>query len=112
MRTLTPEQRLARGIDFIARAAAATPAGERVVVDTLTNLVVDRPQLLEMSWAYLLQTLVEDGADVDLWSPETRAQLDRRVAAAVRRRDFKGWTPKPDRGGSQHYKPAVVAESP
>jgi hypothetical protein len=68
----------------------------------------DRPALLSLDWA----TLIE-GSELELWSDEVRADLDRRVGAAYRRRDRppswqKPWLNKPQ-GGPQYYKPQDAA---
>jgi hypothetical protein len=68
----------------------------------------DRPALLSLDWA----TLIE-GSELELWSEEVRADLDRRVGAAYRRRDRppswqKPWLNKPQ-GGPQYYKPQDAA---
>jgi hypothetical protein len=68
----------------------------------------DRPALLSLDWA----TLIE-GSELELGSEEVRADLDRRVGAAYRRRDRppswqKPWLNKPQ-GGPQYYKPQDAA---
>jgi hypothetical protein len=77
----------------------------------------DRPALLSLDWATLIEgseraTLIE-GSELELWSEEVRADLDRRVGAAYRRRDRppswqKPWLNKPQ-GGPQYYKPQDAA---
>ena len=94
MRTLTRGQRLARAIEFIGRASSVTPTQERAVIDTLTKITEHRPALLDKSWPDLLEQLVVDGSEVDLFTPEVRAQLERRIAAAIKRRD-RTWTKQP-----------------
>lgn len=70
------------------------PAQQRETTRALLALAEDRPRLLELSWADLIQTLVTEGDEIGLWTQAVheigaiRAQFGPTIkdAAGVHRR--------------------------
>jgi hypothetical protein len=109
MRYLDPETRLSNAVSFVARSAGSTPADVAEIAKTLADLTLDRPRLLEVDWATLLDVLVTEADELGgLWDSGTKEDLQRRVQAAERRRDgpaSKKSMPKWPGGGPQNYVP-------
>jgi cell division septum initiation protein DivIVA len=93
---LTPEQRLQRGIDFIARAAAPTPSSAQYLRAKLTMVATEQEQKLgALSWVDLLEYLTDAGNELGLFASEIFDQLQRRVEAAHRQANRTGGKPPP-----------------
>jgi hypothetical protein len=106
-RYVDPEQRLQNAASFLGRASSDLPAQRQETTRALLALAEDRPRLLELSWADLIQTLVTDGDEIGLWTPAVRQDLENRVDAARKRANRTWFRPVPP----ERELPRVLAES-
>ena len=81
-RNIDPERRLQNAASFLGRASSDLPAQRQETTRALLALAEDRPRLLELSWADLIQTPVTEGDELGLWTPAVRQDLENRVEAA------------------------------
>jgi hypothetical protein len=106
-RYVDPEQRLQNAASFLGRASSDLPAQRQETTRALLALAEDRPRLLELSWADLIQTLVTEGDEIGLWTPAVRQDLENRVDAARKRANRTWFRPVPP----ERELPRVLAES-
>jgi hypothetical protein len=97
-RFLDPEDRVRNAAGFLSRGASDLPAERDDIAHALTSLTEDRPGLQTLSWADLIETLVTEGDELELWTPTVHEDLLRRVDAA-RKRASRTWCkpPPPER---------------
>jgi hypothetical protein len=77
--TVTPDQRLARGVSFIVRTIGSSPARELEITDVLAEWVAQNRELAQaLSWPELLEQLGAPADQAGYVTAEQRLDLDAR----------------------------------
>jgi hypothetical protein len=86
--TLTPAQRIARGVDFVAHTIGSSPARELEITRLLVGWVADNRELAQaLTFPDLLAQLAQIADQGGFLTAEQRIELEKRVVQATRQRN-------------------------